>query len=214
MKKNDTPEPFRPRRCYHVITHHFIIDQAMTTIVYCHPYDKSFNHNILEAITKQYTALGQEYDVINLYNEEFNPVLDTANLALYSKGETNDEKVRRYQKVLTNTRHIIFMFPIWWGMMPAMLKGFIDKVFLKGIVYDSTPEGALIPCLSIPRTTLITTSEEDSEVIAPFITGYFTPLVLNTVGMNGVNWFNCDHVSSGTDEHRREFIDDVLKKLA
>ena len=183
----------------------------MTTIVYCHPYDKSFNHNILEAITKQYTALGQEYDVINLYNEEFNPVLDTANLALYSKGETNDEKVRRYQKVLTNTRHIIFMFPIWWGMMPAMLKGFIDKVFLKGIVYDSTPEGALIPCLSIPRTTLITTSEEDSEVIAPFITGYFTPLVLNTVGMNGVNWFNCDHVSSGTADNNSLSAIDIKK---
>lgn len=186
----------------------------MITIVYCHPYDKSFNHNILEAITKQYTAFGQEYDVINLYNEDFNPVLDTANLALYSKGETNDEKVRRYQKVLENTRHIIFMFPIWWGMMPAMLKGFIDKVFLKGIVYDTTPEGALMPCLSIPRTTLITTSEADSEVIAPFITGYFTPLVLNTVGMNGVSWFNCDHVSSGSDDHRHEFLDDVLKKLA
>lgn len=186
----------------------------MTTIVYCHPYDKSFNHAVLNAITDEFSAKGQEYDVINLYDEHFNPVLDSAGLELSFKGATDDATVRRYQETLRHTRHIIFIFPIWWGMMPAMLKGFIDKVFLKGVVYDTTPEGALLPCLNISRTTLITTSEEDSEVIAPFISGYFTPLVLNTVGMNGVKWFNCDHVSTGSADHRSEFIGDVLKSIS
>ncbi len=71
-----------------------------------------------------------------------------------------------------------------------------------------------MPCLSIDRTTLITTSEEDSEIIAPFIKGYFTPLVLNTVGMNNVQWFNCDRVKSGSEVRRKEFMDEVLKYLA
>lgn len=186
----------------------------MTTIVYCHPYDKSFNHEILKSITDTLRAEGREYDVINLYGEGFNPVMESSNLALYSKGETNDEMVTRYQKALTSTNHIIFIFPIWWGMMPAMLKGFIDKVFLRGVIYDYTPEGALMPCLSIDRTTLVTTSEEDTEIIAPFIRGYFTPLVLNTVGMNGVNWFNCDKTSSGSNEHRQQFLASVLKYVA
>ncbi len=186
----------------------------MITIVYCHPYDKSFNHAILQSVTDQLTADGREYDVINLYGEGFNPVMESSALALYSRGETDDEMVLRYQKALTDTDHLIYIFPIWWGMMPAMLKGFIDKVFLKGTVYDTTPEGALMPCLSIDRTTLITTSEEDSEIIAPFIKGYFTPLVLNTVGMNNVQWFNCDRVKSGSEVRRKEFMDEVLKYLA
>ncbi len=186
----------------------------MTTIVYCHPYEKSYNHGVLQAITDRFTAEGREYDVINLYGEGFNPVLDSANLALYSKGETLDEQVKRYQQALKTTDHIILIFPIWWGMMPAMLKGFIDKVFLKGTVYDTTPEGALMPCLDIEKTTLITTSEEDSEIIGPFMEGYFTPLVLNTVGMNGVKWFNCDHISSGSAAHRNEFLASVLDYLA
>lgn len=182
----------------------------MITIVYCHPYDHSFNHAILQSITDRFSGEGREYDVINLYAEGFDPVLDSENLSLYSKGRTHDEMVVRYQKALRNTDHIIFIFPIWWGMMPAMLKGWIDKVFLKGVVYDTTPEGALMPCLSIDKTTLITTSQEVSEVLAPFINGYFIPLVLNTVGMNGVQWFNCSQTSTGSDQHRREFIDTVL----
>ncbi len=186
----------------------------MITIIYCHPYDKSFNHSILQSITDQLTADGREYDVINLYGEGFNPVMDSSCLSMYSVGDTKDEMVRRYQEAITHTDHIIFIFPIWWGMMPAMLKGFIDKVFLKGVVYDTTPEGALMPCLTIDRTTLITTSEEDTDILAPFIEGYFTPQVLNTVGMNGVQWFNCSQVSSGSNAHRQLFVDTVLDYLA
>lgn len=140
--------------------------------------------------------------------------MDSSCLSMYSIGGTKDDMVRRYQQALTRTDHIIFIFPIWWGMMPAMLKGFIDKVFLKGVIYDTTPEGALMPCLSIDRTTLITTSEGSSDIIAPFIEGYFTPLVLNTVGMNGVRWFNCAQVKTGGDAHRKLFVDTVLEYLA
>jgi len=169
---------------------------------------------MLKAITDQLYELGREYDVINLYSEGFNPVMDSPGLSLYSRGETYDENVRKYQSALSRTDHLIYLFPIWWGMMPAMLKGFIDKVFLKGEVFDYTPEGALIPCLNISNTTLITTSEVDTEVISPFIEGYFTPLVLNSVGMNNVTWFNCDKIKSGSDIHRKEFMNTVVKHIA
>ena len=187
---------------------------SMITIVYCHPYTKSFNHSILQAVTDLLTERGDEYDVINLYGEGFNPVLDSAGLALYSKGETEDEMVGRYQLALTRAESVIFIFPIWWGMMPAMLKGFIDKVFLKGTIYDTTPEGILIPCLSISKTVVVTTSEEPTAVLEPFMQGYFTEQVLNTVGMDNVTWLNCDKVKSGSETHRKEFIADVLEAVA
>lgn len=94
-----------------------------------------------------------------------------------------------------------------------MLKGWIDKVFLKGVVYDTTPEGSILPSLSISRATIITTSEEDSAVIAPFINGYFTPLVLNAVGINGVSWFNCDHVGTISKDRRDEFIARIVARI-
>ena len=181
----------------------------MITIIYCHPYDGSFNHKILQTITDTLTNLGREYDVIDLYDEGFNPVLGCDDLTMQSL----DELPPRYQKALQSSEHLMFIFPIWWGLMPAMLKGFIDRVFAKGIVYDTTPEGGILPCLSIGRTTVVTTSESDTAVVAPFVQGYLIPLILNPVGINGVRWLNCGHVKLGSDEHRMRFLAEVQRDI-
>lgn len=186
----------------------------MITIVFCHPKSHSFNHRILESITKSLSDEGHEYDVIDLYGENFNPVLDSTGLDMMERGQYNDPKALRYADALKNTSEIVFIFPIWWGSMPAMLKGFIDKTFAKGVVYDTTPEGALMPCLSIDKTTVVTTSEADSEIFGNYIMGYLTPLTFANVGMNAVRWFNLDHISEKSDAQRLEFIDRVTEAIA
>lgn len=186
----------------------------MTTIVFCHPLTQSFNHRILESITKALSDEGREYDVINLYGENFNPVLDSTELANIGSGRPADEKSREYGETLRKSQQVIFIFPIWWGAMPAMLKGFIDKTFVKGVVYDTTPEGAIMPCLDIEKTTIVTTSDADSELFGNYIMGYFTPMTLTAVGMNSVQWFNLDHISRKTDAQREEFIGEVLRYVA
>ncbi|MDE6812482.1 MAG: NAD(P)H-dependent oxidoreductase, partial [Duncaniella sp.] len=62
----------------------------MTTILYAHPYDKSFNHAILETVKAKLTSENREFSVLDLYADGFNPVLDAASLRLYSRGETAD----------------------------------------------------------------------------------------------------------------------------
>lgn len=185
----------------------------MITIVYCHPYDKSLNHTILNEVIRKLADNGRDYTVINLYDDKFDPVLGVNELALYSSGKTDDELTRQYQKTLTETEQLIYIFPVWWGMMPAMLKGFIDKTFLKGTIYDTLPEGGIVPCIDINHTTLITTSQQESAVIAPFIEGYFIPQVLEAVGMNNVTWHNCPRTSTGDNAHRQAFIDEILEDL-
>ena len=171
----------------------------MTTIVYCNPSPKSFNHAILKSITDSLTDLGQEYFVIDLYADCFDPAPEADDAA-------NQVLVKRYQKALADASKVILIFPIWWGMMPAMLKGWIDCTFEKGVIYDFTPEGNMMPCLSVDKTMIITTAEEPMTLLAPFVSGYFAPQVLNAVGLNNVSWQHCDRVSTGSDEHRKEFL--------
>lgn len=185
----------------------------MVTIVYSHPYDKSFNNEILNQVSRELAANGRSYRVINLYQENFDPVLGMEDYSIYPEGKTTDEEVKEYQKILEDTNHLIFIFPIWWGMMPAILKGFIDKTFLKGTIYDTTPDGVMMPCLDIERTTVITTSQQDTAIIAPFMEGYFFPQVFNTVGINNVDWHNCPKTLSSTPARRAEFIAEVLASL-
>lgn len=153
----------------------------MITIVTAHPYDKSFNRGILESIARQYLDLGREYRLIDLYADGFNPVMTPADLKGFSHGETDNPLVGTYQDILRHTEHIIYIFPIWWGMMPAILKGFFDLTLLKGFAYDTTPEGAMMPCLDIKRTTVITTSQGPTDTFAPFIDGYLRTHVFDTV---------------------------------
>lgn len=159
----------------------------MTTIIYAHPYDKSFNHAILEEVKSKLISSGRNYKVIDLYKEKFNPALDADSLKLFSKGETADPLAREYLAQLLKTDEIIFIFPIWWSTMPAIVDGFIDKVMLEGKAYKYDETGKLIPAeININRTIIISTSEAPSHVFSSFFTEYFKNNVLETVGMKNL----------------------------
>lgn len=181
----------------------------MTTIVFGHPYEKSFNNAILEEVTKELVRRGEQYEVLNLTSDGFNPAMQPGELELFSVGKTTDPIAQKYINVLLRTSAIIFIFPIWWGTEPAIIKGFFDKVCLKGIAYDETPEG-LKPRLNFRKTTVITTSEAPSFVFKPYFEGYMKPMMLEGTGMNNVNWINCEGTSSKSDECRKAFLAEII----
>ena len=96
-------------------------------IVYCHPYDKSFNHAILETIVNNLNRHHQKFKIIDLYKENFDPVYSAQELKLYHAGETVDPQVTRYLTLFRQVKGVIFVTPLWWNSIPGMLKGFIDK---------------------------------------------------------------------------------------
>jgi putative NADPH-quinone reductase len=112
-------------------------------IIYAHPYEKSFNHAILERIIEGLEVNKHEIKIIDLYQENFNPVFKKEELALYRKGEYLDKKIGEYQKSIETCDYIFFIFPIWWASMPSILKGFIDKVFLPGWAYERGKMGLI-----------------------------------------------------------------------
>ncbi|MDE6265559.1 MAG: NAD(P)H-dependent oxidoreductase [Paramuribaculum sp.] len=186
----------------------------MMTIIYAHPNPDSFNHSILKAVTDTMEAEGREYRVIDLYADGFNPVMSAKELELYAKGEADDALVQKYAVALQDSDRVMFIFPVWWGMMPAMLKGFFDKVFLKGRVYDTTDTGDILPCLSVSRTYVVTTSDGPSAEFGNFFEGYLNPVVFQAVGMNGAQWFNCERTDSTDPVPRQEFVQSLLKVIS
>ena len=181
----------------------------MITIVFSHPWHGSFNHAILEAVTHKLEQEKLNYQIIDLSTDNFNPAMTSEELRLYNKGESNYHLTNKYFRILQHSKEIIFIFPIWWGMLPANLKGFFDKVLLKGSSFRYDSKGNLIPGLHISRTLLITTSQGDTELYKPYIESYLIPYILNAVGMNNVVWRNCARTSHGPDENRKNFIKEV-----
>ena len=105
----------------------------MTTIIFSHPWQGSFNQAILAGIEKKLREEKRPYQVFNLVADGFNPIMKESDLALYNRGEAYEPLVAKYGEMLQGTDELIIIFPIWWGMMPAVLKGFLDKVLLKGV---------------------------------------------------------------------------------
>ncbi|MBN2016732.1 MAG: NAD(P)H-dependent oxidoreductase [Candidatus Cloacimonetes bacterium] len=115
-------------------------------IIYAHPYEGSFNKAILTNTIEGLNHAGHQYELIDLNGEGFNPVLTREELEKYPEGEYLDPMVGEYLTKIKAADHLVFIFPIWWGGVPAILKGFFDKVLLKKQTYDfkgKWPQGKL-----------------------------------------------------------------------
>lgn len=114
-------------------------------IVYTHPNQTSFNYAILQHVQRGLREAGHNIEVIDLYQENFDPVLrfdsERKRRDLYLDPETE-----KYRKLIKKANHIIFIYPIWWYSLPAILKGFIDRVFVLDFAYTyegNIPKGLL-----------------------------------------------------------------------
>ncbi len=181
--------------------------KKMTTIVFCHPWHGSFNKAILDTITTKFEQENKAYQVIDLPKDKFDPTYSEAELSFYNQGKAIDPLVTKYQEMISNSNEMIFIYPIWWGTMPAILKGFFDKVLLRDYAFNYN--NGWTPLLKIGKSTVITTSESPSANFKPFVQDYFIPQMLYSVGINNATWLSCEHVTSGTDEMRKEFLEKV-----
>jgi len=98
-------------------------------IIFCHPDSKnSSNAGILDRVKSTLAKNGIKYEVRDLYSMKFNPVVSASELKGLKNHQVSKEGERE-QKLIKEADVVIFIYPIWWGTTPAMLKGYIDKVF-------------------------------------------------------------------------------------
>jgi NAD(P)H dehydrogenase (quinone) len=109
-------------------------------VIYCHPEPKSFNHAILDAVVEELRALGHDVVERDLYQTGFSPILRSVDLSRLAAGEVPGD-IKDEQAEVRAADRLVFIFPIWWTGMPAMLKGWIDRVFSAGFAFDIAAEG-------------------------------------------------------------------------
>lgn len=116
-------------------------------IIYSHLNPKSFTKAIVDEVERISTSRGDEFKIIDLYGDGFNPVLAFPDIEHMFMGKEAPDDVKSYQEMVSWADHLTIVYPLWWGQMPAMLKGFVDRVFANGYAFtygeDGQPKGLL-----------------------------------------------------------------------
>ena len=99
------------------------------------PHNRSFCAALCKSVVNMLQARGEKVIVLDLRAEGFDPVMSAEELALWRKGIPVNKQVASYQQCVREADRLIFVFPIWWELMPAMTKGFIDKAYAKDVLY-------------------------------------------------------------------------------
>jgi putative NADPH-quinone reductase len=104
-------------------------------VVYCHPKDGSFNAAVRDLVVAKLRAAGAEVRLNDLYARGFHPVLTTAEWEGYLNCPANCVPVDRDVADLRWCDTLIFVYPTWWYGLPAMLKGWLDRVLLPDVAF-------------------------------------------------------------------------------
>lgn len=130
-------------------------------IVAAHPSRKSFNHAVVETYMAALVARGHRVECRDLYAEKFDPVLSARDLAAVGSGKAARD-IRDEQAAVRRADVLTLISPLWWSGFPAMLKGYLDRVFCAGFAYV-IKRGDYRPGLAGKKAVIITTTAASTE---------------------------------------------------
>lgn len=126
-------------------------------VVIAHPGSESFTRRVAAALVEEASACGHDVVVRDLYAMNFNPVASTADLVAMRSGKIAPDVATEMDHV-RRADVISFVAPVWWISTPAILKGWIDRVFLFGFAYGYGPDRKVQGLLAGKRGLVFTSS--------------------------------------------------------
>jgi NAD(P)H dehydrogenase (quinone) len=126
-------------------------------VILCHPDERSFNASIARTYCDTVRSLGHEAVLRDLYRLDFDPVL-RAPERLWAAGQTVSGDVAAEIESIRGSDIFVLVYPIWFGTPPAMMKGYVERVFGAGFSHRAVHARQPHPLLSGRNLLSITTS--------------------------------------------------------
>ena len=189
-------------------------------IVFNHPYKGSYCYAILEAVKKGLAQAGHEVDVIHLDDDGFNPVMTAEDLLAFRNKKSIDPQAQDYIQRIKAADHLVFIFPIWWELMPALMKGFIDKVIFPGETYDYTRSGyGMVTLMNHLKSVTVITTMNTPAIMYQLIYGNAIKksLIKGTFkksGIKNVKWLSLNMVKASSIQKREKWLKQIEERFA
>ncbi|HWQ75937.1 MAG TPA: NAD(P)H-dependent oxidoreductase [Syntrophomonas sp.] len=183
-------------------------------IVLAHPNPQSFNHAVALAVKDELEKNGAKVEFKDLYQMGWNPCLNQADFKGYHDGNLPEDVITE-QAAVKVADLIVMVAPVWWTSVPAIMKGYMDRVFSVGFAYEYTPTGPRGK-LGGKKGVFITSSGADeaganangmtAALKRTLVDGFF-----GFCGFSQYRHKNLFAVTIVKDEDRRQMLEDVRK---
>ena len=126
-------------------------------LIHCHPRAESFSAALRDTARQALEAAGHQVECRDLYAEGFSPALNSTEHRDYLDPASNPSDVADHVASLQRAEALLLIYPTWWYGLPAMLKGWFDRIWAPGIAFK-LGDGAIEPLLTnIQRIGVVTT---------------------------------------------------------
>jgi NAD(P)H dehydrogenase (quinone) len=188
-------------------------------VVYCHPDPASFTAAIRDATVETLTAAGHTVRLRDLYASGFDPKFTAAEYRTH-RTDGAAPTLQEYTTELRECQHLVLVYPTWWSGQPAMLKGWMDRVWVRGVAWDM-PAGAnrvRARLTNVRRLTAITTHGSSKWVNMLEGEGGKRTVTRSLRALCNrlatTDWIAMYRVDTSTQEDRDAFIGRVRKRLS
>lgn len=172
-----------------------------------HPDEESYTNALSNAYAKGAESAGHEVQRLKVRELEFNP-----NLAFgYRKRMELEPDLIEAQEKLKWAEHVVLLFPVWWGSMPALLKGFFDRTFLPGFAFQKRENSLWWDRLLTHKTGHIVSAMDQPAWYYNWVYGKpsfnaVKKLTFHFVGIKKVKTTAIGPVKNSTDKFRANWL--------
>ena len=189
------------------------------SIILAHPNPESFNHAIANTAAETLRQNGHQVILHDLCQEQFPPLLPAAELQTKAK---LDPVIAGHCREITRADGIIIVHPNWWGMPPAILKVWIDRVLRMGIAYrfvandkgEGVAQGLLRAGTAVVFNTANTPDDREKELFGDPLETLWKKCVFDLCGVKNVQRRNFTVVITSTPEQRAGWLEEVRQIVA
>ena len=186
--------------------------------IYCHPLPESFHAAIRVQALAALAAAGHHVDLLDLYAEKFDPVLSEDGRRHYHDLSRNRVGLEDYVARLTAAETLVLQFPTWCFGLPAMLKGFFDRMIMPGVAFDLSDPAHVKPMLlnvkqivgivtyGRPRYMALWMSDPPRKIVKRYVRWF-------TGGNARVDYYPLYHMNIATAAQRKAFMDRIAREL-
>jgi putative NADPH-quinone reductase len=130
-------------------------------VVFVHPDPDEFFVGLRDTAMAALRDAGNQVEMIDPYRDGFEAAMSATELNAYATEDPAlDPVARRYADLVTESRSIAFVFPMWWSGPPSMLKGFFDRVLVPGVAFRMSDDGRIHPGLTHVHDIMVIAAAE------------------------------------------------------